>query len=374
MSFQANFFDGKSSKTYKATVIVNSVSWKIIYEDELLGQKEISWKINSIQKSEVFTKGLIVFKYGDTFPFQKIESSDKQFIEYISNSDHKNLNNKIDTWLHKSTFKSILLLLVLIIGFAIGMYSYVIPNVAVSFAKNLPKKYVKDFGNYAFRVLSPDLKIDEIQSQNLQNFVDEMELNNEFPLTVYVAENKQLNAFALSGGKFVIYTGLLEKIETEHQLSALIGHEVSHIENRHILKSVARNVSGSIFMSILLGDVNGAATILGENAHNFMKLSHSRTLEKEADTFGLKIMKNNNLDQHGMAELFEIIKNESSVDVPTFLSTHPMLKDRIDYSKEIANTQKNFQENTILKNKWNIIKTYIFSNKEKDFKNNELDE
>lgn len=371
--FKVNYFDGKSSRTYKATVTPEHLKWKISYEDELLGPKTVFWRFDAIRKSEVFTKGLVSFKYGDKFPFEKIESSDQQFIKYIKKSEHKNLNNKVDNWLHKSTGKSIALLLIAIIGFATATYFYILPTIAVSFAKNLPKKHVIDFGNYVFRVLSTDLEIDEKQSQNLQNFVNEMKLDNEFPLTVYVAKSNELNAFALSGGKFVIYSGLLEKIENEHQLAALIGHEISHIENRHVLKGMARNVSGAIFMSVLFGDVSGATAILSENAHKFYQLSHSRSLEREADNFGLDIVKNNNLDQHGMPELFQILKDETEVDVPSFLSSHPMLKDRIEYTKKIADQQADFKENIILKEKWNSIKSSLPIKEEKEEKNNEFD-
>lgn len=355
MQFKANYFDGKSSRTYKATIIPSSANWNISYTDDTLELKTTIWKTSEIQKSEVYTKGLISFKYGNKFPFQKIESTDEKFIEYISNSEHKNLNNKVDNWLHKSALKSITLLLLTIVGFALGMYFYVVPAVAVSFAKNLPKESVIDFGNYVFRTISYDLDIDEKQSKNLQNFVDKMQLNNEFPLVVYVANSNQLNAFAISGGKFVIFSGLLEEIETEHQLAALIGHEVSHIENRHVLKNVARSLSGAIFMSVLFGDVSGATAILGENAHGLLQLSHSRALEEEADIFGLKVMKDNNLDQHGMPELFEILKENSKIDVPTFLSSHPMLEDRIEYAKKVADKQGNFKENHELKKQWKII-------------------
>lgn len=369
--FSANFFDGKSSRIYKATIIPNASNWNISYVDEFAMPKTISWRINEIQKSEVYTKGLIVFKYGKSFPFQKIESSDEQFISYVQKSQHENITDKVDNWLHKSTSKSIALLLSIIIGFAIITYFYIIPTVAVNFAQNLPKERVIDFGDYVFRVLSPNLKIDEKQTKNLQNFVDAMKLDNEFPLTVYVSKSEELNAFALSGGKFVIFSGLLEKIETEHQLASLIGHEISHIENRHVLKNVARNLSGAIFMSILFGDVSGVTALLGENAHKFSQMSHSRTLETEADTFGLEIVRKNNLDQHGMPQLFQILKDETPIDMPSFLSTHPMLKNRIEYTKKVADEQPNFEENLVLKEKWNIIKASFSSEEKKQNNNNE---
>lgn len=364
MSFNVNFFDGKSSRVYKASVIINSTNWSISYVDEFLITKTISWTINEIQKPEVYTKGLVAFKYGESFPFQKIESSDEQFIKYINRSEHKNITSKVDNWLHKFTSKSIVLLLSIIIGAAFIMYFYVIPAVAVNFAEKLPKERVVDFGNYVFRVLLPNLKIDEEQTKNLQSFVDAMSLDSEFPLKVYVAKSKELNAFALSGGKFVIYTGLLKKIKTEHQLASLIGHEISHIEKRHVLKGMARNLSGAIFVSILFGDVSGVTAVLGENAHKFSQMAHSRALETEADIFGLEIVSKNNLDQHGMPELFQILKDETPINVPSFLSTHPILEDRIKYTQKIADEQKGFQENLVLKEKWNVIKSSFSSDKQ----------
>ncbi|TYP97563.1 peptidase M48-like protein [Tenacibaculum adriaticum] len=364
MSFKANYFDGESSKTYLASVHPNTTDWRILFTDENGLHKEVHWKIEDIQKSEVFTKGLIAFTYGKTFPFQKIESSDNTFIEYISKSIHKNLNNKIDILLHKSGNKSITLLLLAIVGFAAGMYFYVIPTVAINFAKNLPKERVITFGNYVYRALSPDWEIDYQQSKKLQYFVDAMQIDSEFPIKAHVVKNDDLNAFAISGGKVIIYSSLLKKIENENQLAALISHEISHINNRHVLKNVSRNLSSAIFVSVLFGDINSITAIIGENAHLFSQLSFTRSLEKEADIFGLEMMRKNNLDLHGMPELFQLLKKETSRDIPSFLDSHPMLKDRIEYTKKIADKQESFEQNEILKEKWLDLKN-SFSSEEK---------
>lgn len=368
MSFLINYFNGKSSKTYPATIKTNTSSWKIIFTEDTGLTKEINWKIDRIRKSEVYTKGLVSFSYGDSFPFQKIESNDVNFINYIAKSEHENINNKLDTYLHKSVKKSIIILALTIICFSAGMYLYVIPSIAVSFAKNLPKKGVITFGNYVFNTLSHQLEINEHRSEKLQDFVNALNLGSEFTIKAYVSESEELNAFALSGGTFVIYTGLLDKIESEHQLSALIGHEVSHIENRHVLKNVTRNLSGALFLSIIFGDVNAITSIISENAHLFSQLSFTRGLEKEADIFGLEIMRENNLDLEGMPQLFEILNNQDNqIDVPSFLNSHPMLDDRIEYTRKIANQQESFIPNIELKEKWRILKEDTNSNN----KNNE---
>ncbi|WP_435263752.1 hypothetical protein [Tenacibaculum sp. nBUS_03] len=100
MPFKANYFDGKTSETHVAFICPNSISWKISYHNKENNVEHISWNIQNIKRSEVHTQGLISFTYGSTFPFQKIESSDTSFIEYINKNKHKNLHNKVDTFLH----------------------------------------------------------------------------------------------------------------------------------------------------------------------------------------------------------------------------------------------------------------------------------
>lgn len=358
MSFKATFFDGKTSKAHNVIIYPNASHWKISFVNQQPITSDIIWKIDEIQRSEVYTKGLVSFSYGKTFPFQKIESKNEQFINYINNSNHAKLNSKVDVLLHKSVKKSILILLTFIFCVTATMYFFIIPNVAVSFAKNLSKPNVIAFGDHVYKTLATDLDIDTIQTKRLQDFVNTLTIKTEFPIDIKVVNSNVLNAFAISGGKIIVNSYLLQKLENEHQLTALIGHEISHVEKRHVLKNVAKSLSSSIFMSVLFGDVNGVTTVIGENAQLFLQLSYSRALEKEADLFGLEIMKQNGLDLQGMPTLFQIFKKEINIKKPTYLSSHPDLEDRINYTKKIADQQHSFKENKVLKIKWNAIKNH----------------
>ncbi len=364
MFFEVDYFDGKSSRSHKATLSANSLAFLISYTNENNKSKVVSWEISNIKKSGVYAKDFISFTYGDLFPFQRIESADKKFIDFVNNSDQKKLNNSLDAMLHKSKKRSIVFLLLTLITVGIATYFYIIPTVATGFATTLTKKNVIDFGDYVFRILSTELDINETATKKLQEFADEMTIESTFPLKLYVVQSDDMNAFALSGGKIIVFSSLLEKIETEAQLAALIGHEVSHIENRHVLKNIARNLSGAIFVSVLFGDINGATAVLMDNAHMFKQLSYTRSLEKEADIFGLDIMRESNVDLHGMPQLFEILQKETVIDVPTYLSNHPMLKNRIIYTEKIANNQNKFIKNTVLKQKWQQIKKSLENNNE----------
>ena len=89
----------------------------------------------------------------------------------------------------------------------------------------------------------------------------------------------------------------------------------------------------------------------------FSQLFFSRSLEKEADLHGLEVMKQNNVDLNGMPELFELLKRETVVDIPSYLSNHPMLKDRIEYTTTQALEQGRFDDNFDWEEKWNELKS-----------------
>jgi len=358
MTYSIHYFDGKSSKKHAGDLTLHANFWCIEYTDSQNKKIKILWNTKEIIPSEVYSEGIISFKYG-TFPFQTIESNDENLINYIQESNSfTKVQNRFDSLLHKSRIKTIFLLCLFIVSFAVFTFTYIIPKVSEFFITNLSKEYVTHFGNSVFNSLSVGLDIDQDKTEKLQNFTDALKINCSFPIKIHVATNNQINAFAVSGGKIVIYSGLLEKLETEAQLAALISHEITHIEKRHALKNVSRNLSGMIFLSILIGDVSGITAVFFENAYLFKELSYSRELEKEADINGIEILKKNQLDLNGMPQLFTILKNETNFEITSYLSNHPALDERIEYTTSIAKTYKTTPKtNSALKGKWKAIQS-----------------
>src|SRR5260370_19964609 len=52
----------------------------------------------------------------------------------------------------------------------------------------------------------------------------------------HVIESPQINAFALPGGQIFVMRGLLNFVESEAELSAVLGHEISHVDLRHCIE------------------------------------------------------------------------------------------------------------------------------------------
>jgi len=67
-----------------------------------------------------------------------------------------------------------------------------------------------------------------------------------------VIESKQVNAFALPGGPTFVYTGLLDKLESEDELAGVMGHELTHVFKEHWAKQYAETQKRQLGLGILL--------------------------------------------------------------------------------------------------------------------------
>lgn len=81
-------------------------------------------------------------------------------------------------------------------------------------------------------------------------------------LMVALCDSKEVNAFAIPGGYLIITTGMLEFLEDEDELAAIIGHEIGHLELKHGMKAVGTEKVLKLFS--LLKEV-GMSGVKGDN-------------------------------------------------------------------------------------------------------------
>jgi beta-barrel assembly-enhancing protease len=166
-----------------------------------------------------------------------------------------------------------------------------------------------------------------------------------------------VNAFSLPDGNIIVFTGIIDVMKDYDELAGLIGHEVSHINNRHSMKMLCRNLSGYLFVSAMLSDVNGIMAIIGDNVHNLQSLSYSRQFERQADEQGTALMVMNGINPKGMTTLFSRLKASEKVTMPAFISSHPITDDRIaDINRLYKRTPRSFQYNPVLENLFQQVK------------------
>lgn len=153
-----------------------------------------------------------------------------------------------------------------------------------------------------------------------------------------VFESKSVNAFAMPGGKIGVFTGILEVTEDQHQLAAVIGHEIAHVTARHSNERASRasltGVGINVAAIILGGGYSGATytaqQALKAGADLGISLPHTRGQESEADIIGLEYMAKAGFDPRAAVTLWQRMDASSDKKPAEFVSTHPSSETRIE--------------------------------------------
>ncbi len=157
---------------------------------------------------------------------------------------------------------------------------------------------------------------------------------------VRVFEDKNVNAFALPGGKIGVFTGLLKVATSQDQLAAVIGHEVAHVIAGHSNERYSEAKLAGVGQSAV-GQWTGVnPELLGMATGVFFLLPHSRTHEAEADVLGMDYMAAAGFDPRASITLWENMAEASGGNKPAeILSTHPSDETRIrGLKKRLAKT------------------------------------
>lgn len=155
--------------------------------------------------------------------------------------------------------------------------------------------------------------------------------------TFRIAQDKELNAFAMPGGFIYVNTGLMDKA-SDDELACVLAHEIGHVAARHSVKRMQAALGYGIIMSIITG-VSGQQEIgrATDLIFNIGSLGYSRQDELFSDKLAVKYAKKSGYDPYGMVSFFEKLKEEEKKRggqrIP-FLSSHPDLNQRIEKVKE----------------------------------------
>lgn len=153
-----------------------------------------------------------------------------------------------------------------------------------------------------------------------------------------VIDKADINAFVMPGGKISVFSGILTVAENQHQLAAVMGHEVAHVTAHHANERASRasiTGVGIDVAAIILGggysqQTQGAQTVLSQTAALGVLNPFSRMQESEADIIGLTYMAKAGFDPRESVDLWQNMGEKNKSQVPEFMSTHPSGENRIE--------------------------------------------
>ncbi|KAF7092184.1 hypothetical protein CFC21_094690 [Triticum aestivum] len=171
--------------------------------------------------------------------------------------------------------------------------------------------------------LSPKKKAPRGASQAMIKHLD------GFKWEVIVVDNKQVNVMCAPGGKIIVYTGLLDKFNTDAEIAAVLGHEVAHAIARHAAEKLTKHMW--IFMlTVFLLIFIDAPDLIDKLTEYLLGLPFSRKMEIEADHIGIMLLASAGFDPRIAPKVYEKLGKVGGNSSPLkeYMSTHPCSKKR----------------------------------------------
>ncbi len=152
-----------------------------------------------------------------------------------------------------------------------------------------------------------------------------------------LVNNPEVNAWCMSGGKVVVYSGLLPITQTETALACVMGHEIAHAVARHGNERMSQGLlvqAGGAALQVALAQKPQLTQSLLLQSYGIGSqlgmLKYSRTHESEADKMGLVFMAMAGYNPSEAVEFWERMSKASGGKAPLeLLSTHPSDATRI---------------------------------------------
>lgn len=207
-------------------------------------------------------------------------------------------------------------------------FSLVTESQEIQIGKTSHKEIIEEFGDYNDASLQS--YVNEV-GQKLSRVSHRSHLKFHFT----VLDSPVVNALATPGGYIYLTRGILAEFNSEAEMATILAHEIGHVTARHAARQITRVTTYQI-LSTLIASIDKSLEPLQRISNataSLIFLKYSRDDEREADQLGLEYASNARYNPKPMVAFLENLlrkeKKEEVSSLPSFLSTHPTTRERI---------------------------------------------
>ena len=339
---QGNFFGGSDSKRHTAELTISGdtiIVHEAVSQQVLLQIESAALAINARVGNSIRA---ITFNNGSKF-----ETNDNAAVDALQ----AQIAPSKQQWLYwlENHYPMMFAMLASIIVITWLSIQYGIPSSAKWVAHQVPADLYYDTGEQTLKymdkaMLDPStLPIERQQAlrETFLSLIDKKE--HDLPVRIEFRQGNIMgaNAFALPSGMIVFTDELVNLACDDQELVAIFGHELGHIEHRHMVRRVLQSSIIAIATVMLIGD----ATFLGEAIVAlptfFLEMNYSRDFEREADAYALSFMQQRDITTGFFTSIMNRLELTSTDDIEAvgteqepnnsegYFSTHPLTEERI---------------------------------------------
>jgi Zn-dependent protease with chaperone function len=139
-----------------------------------------------------------------------------------------------------------------------------LPNVVAPF---VPHAWQRSLGDSVVTAMTGDMRkcTGAEGQQALQKLIDRLQQASTYErhIDVVVVQNSIVNAFAVPGGRLIVFSGLIDKASGPEEVAGVAAHEVGHVVHHHSMKALLRAYGFDMLMKLVTGGYSSDVATLG---------------------------------------------------------------------------------------------------------------
>lgn len=194
-----------------------------------------------------------------------------------------------------------------------------LPDIGTTAASTLTIDQELIYGDAYMRMLRASQPVinDPVLAEYVQDLGHRLVANAndvKTPFHFFLINNREINAFAFFGGYVALHSGLFLHAQTESELASVVAHEIAHITQRHLARSMEEQARrspatvaalvGSLLLAIAAPEAGIAAIHATTAGAMQSSINYTRSNEKEADRFGIDTLAKSGFDVSAMPRFF----------------------------------------------------------------------
>ena len=142
------------------------------------------------------------------------------------------------------------------------------------------------------------------------------------------------NAFTLPDGTIIATDALVDSMPDDHEVLAVLSHELGHAHGRHGLQLLLRSSAIGAFLTFYVGDIS---TLMTAAPAAIVEARYSRDLEQEADDYGAGLLSHNGMSPGLLADaLKNLAASHPGSSAKGYLASHPPTEERMRHLRMLA--------------------------------------